>query len=156
MTHTGRLGETQLRRDSHANLLLLSIQTKTKHKQQHALYLFFPATRSRWGRFFTPNQLEGSRTANLIFFSFPKTENQPSNHKIDRSRPVKSVHTKIPTDVLEYYTKSDTRSTSLTRTHDKVICPTFTMSSSMCVVETSSAGREYKVRDMAQADFGYV
>ena len=53
----------------------------------------------------------------------------------------------------------DTRSTSLTRTHDKrskVICPTFTMSSSMCVVETSSAGREYKVRDMAQADFGYV
>ena len=38
----------------------------------------------------------------------------------------------------------------------KVICPTFTMSSSMCVVETSSAGREYKVRDMAQADFGYV
>lgn len=31
-----------------------------------------------------------------------------------------------------------------------------TMSSSMCVIETSSAGREYKVRDMAQADFGYV
>jgi hypothetical protein len=30
------------------------------------------------------------------------------------------------------------------------------MSSSMCVVETSSAGREYKVRDMAQADFGCV
>ena len=30
------------------------------------------------------------------------------------------------------------------------------MSSSMCVVKTSSAGREYKVRDMAQADFGYV
>ena len=26
----------------------------------------------------------------------------------------------------------------------------------MCVVETSSAGREYKVRDMAQADFGCV
>jgi len=24
----------------------------------------------------------------------------------------------------------------------------------MCVIETSSAGREYKVRDMAQADFG--
>jgi len=31
-----------------------------------------------------------------------------------------------------------------------------TMSSSMCVVETSTAGREYKVRDMAQADFGCV
>jgi len=26
----------------------------------------------------------------------------------------------------------------------------------MCVVETSTAGREYKVRDMAQADFGCV
>ena len=26
----------------------------------------------------------------------------------------------------------------------------------MCVVETSTAGREYKVRDMAQADFGYA
>jgi hypothetical protein len=24
----------------------------------------------------------------------------------------------------------------------------------MCVIETSTAGREYKVRDMAQADFG--
>jgi hypothetical protein len=26
----------------------------------------------------------------------------------------------------------------------------------MCVIETSTAGREYKVRDMAQADFGCV
>ena len=26
----------------------------------------------------------------------------------------------------------------------------------MCVIETTTAGREYKVRDMAQADFGCV
>jgi len=30
------------------------------------------------------------------------------------------------------------------------------MSSAMCVIETTTAGREYKVRDMAQADFGCV
>jgi hypothetical protein len=26
--------------------------------------------------------------------------------------------------------------------------------SAMCVIETSTAGRDYKVKDMAQADFG--